>query len=97
MHFSPVLGKPNKAKCDTCGYEYSYSDGSTSNLALHIRTKHPSLANELPQRKKQKITPCTPSSSTSSNSVVENTVTVDGDNPVTQTQSSQPSVEADMG
>jgi len=45
MHFSPVVGKPNKAKCDTCGHEYSYSNGSTSNLALHIRTKHPSLAN----------------------------------------------------
>ena len=53
MHFSPVVGKTNRAKCDSCGNEYSYSCGSTSNLALHIRTKHPSLANDLPQRKRK--------------------------------------------
>ena len=36
MHFSPVVGKTNKAKCDSCGNEYSYSCGSTSNLALQF-------------------------------------------------------------
>ena len=53
MHFSPIVGKNNKAKCDARGNEYSYSGGSTSNLSLHIRTKHPSLVNDLPQRKKK--------------------------------------------
>ena len=66
MHFSPGEGKPNKAKCDTCGNEYSYSGGSTSNLGLHLRTKHPSLANDLPRRKKQRTsTPVGPSTSAS--------------------------------
>ena len=54
MHFSAVAGKTNRAKCDTCGNEYSYSGGSTSNLALHLRVKHPSLANDLPCRKKKR-------------------------------------------
>jgi len=39
-----------KAKCDTCGNVYSFTSGSTSNLALHIRKKHPSLAELLPLR-----------------------------------------------
>ena len=54
MLFSPVLNKPNKAKCDTCGNEYSYRGGSTSNLYLHIRTNHPSLASGLSQSKKRR-------------------------------------------
>jgi len=58
MYFTPVIGKSNKAKCDTCGNEYSYSGGSMSNLSLHIRTKHPSIT--LPQRKRQRTTGTTP-------------------------------------
>ena len=53
MFFSPVPNKLNKAKCDTCGKEYSYVGGSTSNLCLHIRTKHPSLVGSLPSKKRR--------------------------------------------
>lgn len=53
MFFSPVPNKLNKAKCDTCGKEYSYVGGSTSNLYLHIRTKHPSLVGSLPSKKRR--------------------------------------------
>ena len=52
--FSPVVGKTSRAKCDTCGNIYSFSGGSTSNLALHVRTKHPSLAEGLPRGKRQR-------------------------------------------
>jgi BED zinc finger len=50
MFFTQLSGQ-FKAKCDTCGNEYSFTGGSTSNLALHIRNKHPSLADMLPSRK----------------------------------------------
>ena len=54
MFFTPVDGKTNRARCDTCRNEYSFSGGSTSNLSLHICTKHPSLANGLPQSKRRR-------------------------------------------
>jgi len=42
MYFTQLSGQ-FKAKCNTCGNVYSFTGGSTSNLALHIRKKHPSL------------------------------------------------------
>jgi hypothetical protein len=42
LHFTPIEGK-NKAKCDICSNKYSHSCGSTSNLALHLKTKHSSV------------------------------------------------------
>ena len=50
MFFTQLSGQ-FKAKCDTCGNEYSFTGGSTSNLALHTRNKHPSLADMLPSHK----------------------------------------------
>jgi len=49
MYFTQLSGQ-FKAKCNTCGNVYSFTGGSTSNLALHIRKKHPSLAESLPSR-----------------------------------------------
>jgi zinc finger BED domain-containing protein 1 (E3 SUMO-protein ligase ZBED1) len=56
MYFSAIEGKFGKAKCDTCGNMYSYSSGSTTNLASHLRAKHPSLAGNLPKRKNHSMT-----------------------------------------
>ena len=52
MYFTPINGT-FKAKCDVCGNEYSYSGGSTSNLSMHIRNKHPSLAGDMPSRRRK--------------------------------------------
>jgi BED zinc finger len=52
QHFTVIEGKANKAKCDTCGEQYSFTGGSTTNLATHLRKKHPSVAENLPRRKK---------------------------------------------
>ena len=74
MFFSPVVGKNNKAKCDTCGNEYSFSGGSTSNLSLHIRAKHPSLVDALPRSKRQRTsTSVTTASDITVTSAVERT------------------------
>uniref|UniRef100_A0A2C9L1K5 BED-type domain-containing protein n=1 Tax=Biomphalaria glabrata TaxID=6526 RepID=A0A2C9L1K5_BIOGL len=40
-YFSPT--EPNRAKCNVCYLEFSYAGGSTSNLARHLRTKHPEI------------------------------------------------------
>jgi BED zinc finger len=42
-----------QAKCDTCGTHISHRGGSTSNLAKHIRSKHPALAEGLTTRSKK--------------------------------------------
>ena len=56
MHFSPAPNKPDRAKCDTCSREYSYRCGSTSNLFLHLRNKHPSVAGGLQQKRRRDTT-----------------------------------------
>ena len=94
QHFTPVPGKLNKAKCDTCGIEYSFGGGSTTNLATHIRKKHPSLAENLP-RKKQRTTTravaseATPSSdqATTSTERSDDIVPQSSDNPSSATTS----------
>ena len=40
--FTPTDNR-NKARCDACRKVYSMAGGSTSNLKLHIRSKHPEL------------------------------------------------------
>lgn len=58
MHFIPIPSS-FQAKCDTL---ISHRGGSTSNLAKHIRSKHPALAEGLSTRSK-KFQP-TPNSTT---------------------------------
>lgn len=52
MHFTPISGS-FQAKCDICGTHISHRGGSTSNLAKHIRSKHPGLAEGLTTRNKK--------------------------------------------
>jgi len=95
MYFTPVAGKNNKAKCDTCGNEYSFSGGSTSNLSLHIRTKHPSLDVNLPRRKKQRTCPGDVSDVTTVVGGLENTIAAnDNGNASTSTPAAAPATAA---
>ena len=74
MFFSPMEDR-NIARCGVCRNVYSIRGGSTSNLRLHIRTKHPSLLSQT--RAKMKRTPIG-SSSTSDAADTAHTRPVNG-------------------
>jgi len=44
LHFTPELNG-GKARCDICRVLLSFTGGTTSNLAKHLRAKHPSSSN----------------------------------------------------
>ena len=91
LHCSPQSS--GKARCDICKALLAYTVGTTSNLAKHLKARHPSVVDDVVQPKKQTIEKIQPRDSETS-SGHENDVVSDGavaaSSAVTVTTSPQP-------
>jgi len=54
LHFTPEMNG-GKARCDICRVLLSFTGGTTSNLAKHLRAKHPSVVDDI-QPKRASLT-----------------------------------------
>jgi len=54
LHFTPELNG-GKARCDICRVLLAFTGGTTSNLAKHLRAKHPSVVDDI-QPKRTSVT-----------------------------------------
>ena len=70
LHFTPELNG-GKARCDICRVLLSFTGGTTSNLAKHLRAKHPSVVDNIQPKRASANDSSTSTPTTSSNTAKE--------------------------